>query len=178
MTTNLPQHDPRNGRPRHRHVRFVHPNKRLELWRQQEERYRGIPSAIWPEAIDAANNTVEKFESLISLERTRGKDVLEEMLELFTHMMMVYAPHPPDAEPNPTENRQLFDRYTMLAIKCAEAVAPYQSMKAVYVKHAPQDDGFDLTLLSDAELAEWRRLVIKATRGQTIEAQSSAPSKP
>jgi len=146
--------------------------RRLEDWRAKEEQRRGVPSAAWPEAVTEAHRAAAAAELTIADQRKRGKAVLEELLPLLMGMVAMFQPWPPPGR-NPLENRALFERYVVLTIKCAEAVAPYQSPKAIIVKdeRRPEDEPPDLTKLTDEELREWRRLLIKAQRGPTIEAE-------
>jgi hypothetical protein len=100
--------------------------------------------------------------------RKKGKDVLEELLTMLVSMVEQFRPWPPERGTNPNEDRALFDRYVVLATKCAAELAPYQSPKAVIIKHdRPPEDEPDLTKLSDEELQQWRRLLLKFERGPT-----------
>jgi hypothetical protein len=161
--------DVRQGKPRHR---AIPPRKQREMWLAEQEKIRSYPMAVSPEAIAAAHRTAESAGQLISQQRRQGKDVLEELLPMLISLVCVYQPWPPAMGKNPHENREIFDRYVMLTIKCAEAVAPYQSPKAIYIRDERNMHGdidIDLTQLSDEELQQWRALLIKARRGPTIE---------
>lgn len=97
--------------------------------------------------------------------RTNGKEALEELLTVLMNMAAEFQPWPAKRGVNPTANRDLFERYTFLAMKCATALAPYQSPKALIIKeeHGPDPSGeYDLDRLSDDQLLALRQLLIAA----------------
>lgn len=95
----------------------------------------------------------------------RGKEALEKILVILMDMAMEFQPWPAErGEKNPHEDRALFDRYIVLAMKCAAEVAPYQSPKAILIKTAngQQSGEYDLDQLSDEQLLTLRQLMLAA----------------
>lgn len=161
--------DTHTTRPLHRQLPPAANPAIVERWQREQ----GPLSPNLPEAIAGARRAADAAELTIAQQRRMGKHVLEELLQLLMGFVALFQPWPPGQSKNPYENRELFDRYMLLAIKCASAVAPFQSPKAIIIKtdRRPEDDP-DLTKLTDEELQTWRRLLIKAQRGPTIDAAS------
>ena len=153
--------------------------QRAALWAKEQARIDAETPILTTEGQAAGYEAAKAAALAITAapHQKRGKDVLSEIMHLMMAMAGLHQPWAPARGKNPTEDRTLFDRYILLAMRAASELAPYQSPKAVIIKDErpvnPTDE-YDLTILSDEQLLTLRQL-LAAAKPVMIDA---APAKP
>ena len=105
--------------------------------------------------------TLNKFNSERVAEAKRQAKVLpaDGLLTIFNNLLALAAKYQPTAQ-NPNGNEKTYFDYLMAAGVIGKAAAPYYSAKLASI--TVRSMNYDLTRLSDAELAEFERLASMA----------------
>lgn len=151
--------------------------RQAEMWAKEEARMDAKTPILTPEAKQASWEMAKASERVMTSHRKRAKEVLEDLMTLLMGMADKHQPWPEQRGRNPLEDRELFDRYVVLAMKCAASLAPYQSPRAVIIKddRTRPTDEYDLTKLSEEQLMALRQILI-AAKPVTIDVSARDPS--
>jgi hypothetical protein len=141
--------------------------QRAALWAREQARIDAETPILTTAAREAGYEAAKAAALAITAapHQRRAKDVLSEIMHLMMAMARLHQPSAPQHDKNPNEDRTLFDRYILMAMRAASELAPYQSPKAVIIKEErpihPTDE-YDLTALSDEQLLTLRQLLAAA----------------